>query len=114
MRRFWPVCEAAQADYETLREAALAGMAAASPAATRFARAGLAGLIIRPVARPVFVASLTGASRPPWTPYDDPRTQALAAGYELLVAWAEHEGAASEQASATGSDRSCACQAREP
>jgi hypothetical protein len=36
------VCEAAQADYETLRDAALAGMAAASPAATRFARAGLA------------------------------------------------------------------------
>ncbi|HEY6423064.1 MAG TPA: hypothetical protein VIY28_07420 [Pseudonocardiaceae bacterium] len=98
MRTFWPVGEAAQADYETLREAALAGMVAASPAATRFARAGLAGLIVRPVAQPVFVASLTGARRPPWTPYEDPRTQALAAGYQLLVIQADLDGAASEQA----------------
>jgi hypothetical protein len=106
MSRFWPVCEAAQADYETLREAALAGTAAASPAATRFARAGLAGLIIRPVAQPVFLASLTGASRPPWTPYEDPRTQALAAGYELLVIRADHDQAGSGQACSTGWNRS--------
>lgn len=102
MRKLWPVCESAQADYETLREAALAGMAAATPAATRFARAGLAGLIVRPVAQPVFVASLTGAARPPWSPYDDPRTQALAAGYGLLVIGADHDQAGPEQASSTG------------
>jgi hypothetical protein len=106
MRRFWPVCEAAQADYETLREAALAGLAVASPAATRFARAGLAGLIVCPVAEPVFVASVCGAPRPPWTPYTDPRTQALAAGYELAVTWADHCPAGSDQTWSTGSDGS--------
>jgi DNA-binding transcriptional LysR family regulator len=105
MSRFWPVGEAAQSDYETLREAALAGLVVASPAATRFARAGLAGLIVRPVAEPVFVASLSGAPRPPWTPYDDPRTQALAAGYEVVVTWAGHGRARSEQTCSTGPDR---------
>jgi hypothetical protein len=97
MRKFWPVAEAAQADYEELREAALAGLATASPAARRFARVGLAGLIIRPAARPVFVASVVGAPRPPWTPYEDPRAHALADGYELLVAWAGNDGAAGAQ-----------------
>jgi hypothetical protein len=99
------VGEAAQADYETLREAALAGLAAASPAATRFARAGLAGLIVRPFTPPVFVAGLVGASRPPWTPYEDPRAAALAAGYDLLLIRADYHGVR-EQACPTGSDGS--------
>jgi hypothetical protein len=106
MNRFWPVRESAQADYETLREAALAGLAVVSPAATRFARAGLAGLIVRPIAQPVFVASVCGAPRPPWTPYEDPRTQALAAAYQLAVTWADHGRAGSDQTWSTGSDRS--------
>jgi hypothetical protein len=29
---------------------------------------------------------LSSADRPPWTPYDDPRTAALASGYGLLLA----------------------------
>jgi hypothetical protein len=106
MRRFWPVGEAAQADYETLREAVLASVAAASPASTRFARVGLAGLIVRPVAQPVFVASVVGAARPAWTPYEDPRTAALAAGYQLLVVGADDEGGACQQVCSTGSDGS--------
>lgn len=89
MRELWPPGEAAQADYETLREAALAGAGLASPAATRFGRAGLAGLIARPSAPAVFVASLAGAVRPAWTPYEDPRVLALADGYELLLVRAE-------------------------
>ncbi len=89
MTRFWPPAEAAQADYEVLREAALAGAGLASPAATRFARVGLAGLIARPSAPAVFVASLAGAVRPAWTPYEDPRMLALADGYELLLVRAE-------------------------
>ena len=86
MRAFWPAAEAAQADYEALRAAALAGETPDSLVAERFARRGLAGLIAWPVAEPVFVARLVGAARPPWTPRTDPRLDALAAGYELLVA----------------------------
>lgn len=92
----WPLREAAQGDYEALREAALAGVALASPAATRFARAGLSGLIVRPAALPVFVARLAGAARPAWTPYEDPRTLALAEAYELVLAWAGHGPAGCE------------------
>ena len=67
-RRFWPVGEAAQADYETLREAVLAGQPLQSVTGARFARRGLAGLIAWPVAEPVYTAILVGAERAPWTP----------------------------------------------
>lgn len=83
--RFWPIGEAAQADYETLREAVLSGQPVQSVMAARFARRGLAGLIAWPVAEPVYAAVLVGAERPPWTPHADPRFDALAAGYELLL-----------------------------
>jgi hypothetical protein len=106
VRTFWPVGEAAQADYETLREAALAGMVVCEAAAGRFERAGLAGLIARPAARPVFVASVAGASRPAWTPYADPRGQALAAGYELLLVCADTTGPAQAYATRPGRGRS--------
>jgi hypothetical protein len=85
-RSFWPPVEAAQVDYETLRAHVCEhpglpqGLAAA-----RFARRGLAGLIAWPAAEPVFVADLLGATRPAWTPHDDPRVAALAAGYEFLL-----------------------------
>jgi len=59
----------------------------------RFARGGLAALVARPGADsdPVFVAILRGASRPAWTPHADPRLEALAAGYVLLLADADEE-----------------------
>lgn len=85
-RSFWPPNEAAQVDYETLRAHALElsglpqGLAAA-----RFARRGLAGLIAWPTAEPAFVADLVAAARPAWTPHEDPRAAALAAGYEFLL-----------------------------
>jgi hypothetical protein len=85
-RSFWPPAEAAQVDYETLRAHVCEhcglpeGLAAA-----RFARRGLAGLIAWPSAEPVFVAELLAATRPAWTPHDDPRVAALAAGYEFLL-----------------------------
>jgi hypothetical protein len=85
-RTFWPPGEAAQVDYERLREAALDGVGLVGPAAVRFARGGLAALIAHPTAEPGFVAALVGAVRPPWTPQLDPRRQALAAGYELVLA----------------------------
>jgi hypothetical protein len=69
VRKFWPPAEGAQADYEALRAAVLAGTPAAEVAAARFARGGLAALIARPVADPVFVATLRGAPRPAWTPH---------------------------------------------
>jgi hypothetical protein len=85
-RSFWPPVEAAQLDYETLRAHVCErpglpeGLAAA-----RFARRGLAGLIAWPAAEPVFVADLLAAARPAWTPHEDPRVAALAAGYEFLL-----------------------------
>jgi hypothetical protein len=86
VRSFWPVAEASQADYEAVREAVLAGAQALTLASRRFECRGLAGLIAWPVAEPVFSAQLAGAIRPAWTPHADPRLEALAAGYELLLA----------------------------
>jgi hypothetical protein len=84
--RFWPVGEAAQADYEALRAQVLAtGAAPDTLAAARFTRRGLPGLIAWPSTEPVFDAALLGASRPPWTPHADPRLDALAAGFALLL-----------------------------
>jgi len=99
----WPPAEAAQADYEALRAAALAGgdTPLADAAATRFARGGLAALIARPHAEPLFVAVLRGAPRAPWTAHADPRLDALAAGFGLLVANADHPGEPSVAAEAT-------------
>jgi hypothetical protein len=91
VREFWPPAEGARADYERLRAAVLAGAPAADAAAVRFARGGLAALVARPGVDPVFVAILRGASRPAWTPHADPRLEALAAGYVLLLADADEE-----------------------
>ena len=93
MRLFWPAGEPAQAEYERLRAAAVSGGRLPDDlAAARFWRRGLAGLIAWPVAEPVFAAVVTGAARPPWTPYDDPRASALAATYQLLLAEASGPG----------------------
>ena len=84
--RFWPVGEAAQANYEALRAHLLTtGAMPESLIAARFARRGLPGLIAWPNAEPVFAAELLGAPRPPWTPHHDPRLDALAAGFALLL-----------------------------
>ncbi|MGQ0678188.1 MAG: hypothetical protein ACT4OM_00765 [Actinomycetota bacterium] len=86
MRPFWPASESAQKNYETLRQAVLAGGQVLSIAGGSFERRGLAGLIAWPTAEPVFSARFTGAIRPPWTPHHDPRLEALAAAYEMLLA----------------------------
>ena len=85
-QRFWPIGEAAQADYEALREAVLLGKPVGSLTAACFARRGLAGLIAWPVSEPAYTAIVIGARRPSWTPNADPRLDALADGYELLLA----------------------------
>ena len=85
--RFWPVGEPAQANYERLRAAVVSGRGLPDElASARFVRRGLAGLISWPAAKPVFAAVVTGASRPAWTPYADPRLEALAVTYQLLLA----------------------------
>lgn len=94
MSRFWPVAEAAQADYERLRDAVMStGRLPDDMASVRFRRRGLAGLIAWPASEPVFAATVLGASRPAWAPYEDPRMQAAAAVYGLLLAWSDHKGA---------------------
>jgi hypothetical protein len=86
MSRFWPPAEPPQHVYERLRSAVLAsGRLPDELAAARFARRGLAGLIIWPDAEPVFSADLIGAARAAWTPYADPRAVVLAATYRLLL-----------------------------
>lgn len=83
---FWPVAEPAQADYETLRRAVLGDRQVPSAlAAARFTRRGLAGLIRWPSAEPVYSASVVGAPRPAWSPHADPRLDALAAGFAVLL-----------------------------
>jgi len=87
MRRdFWPVGEAAQADYEQLRVLAVAGVPALGGSARRFERYGLWGLIASPQAAPAYVASFVGAQRPAWSPYQDPRELALGDGFQIIVA----------------------------
>jgi len=93
-QRFWPVAEPSQADYESLREALLAGRPLDNLAAARFARRGLAGLIAWPRTEPIYSVVLLGADRPPWTPYADPRVDILASSYELILG-ALSDGAAS-------------------
>ena len=85
MRIFWPPGEAAQADYERLRAAVLAGTALVDVTELRFARGGLSALIARPASPPNFVATVHGALRARWTVHADPRMDALAAGFVLLV-----------------------------
>ena len=86
MSRFWPAADPRQQAYERLRTAVLAGGRLPDElAAARFARRGLAGLIIWPDAEPVFDAHLVGAARAAWTPYADPRAAVLAASYRLLL-----------------------------
>lgn len=96
MRAFWPPAEGAQADYEALRDAVVAGTTPVGAVAGRFSGEGLVGLIRRPSAEPVFVASLRGAERPPWSPYADPRLDALAAGYRLVLSVDGEQGLSEE------------------
>ena len=96
MRAFWPPAKGAQADYEALRSAVLAGTTTVSPAGARFSREGLVGLIRRPTAEPVFVASVLGADRPAWSPHVDPRLEALAAGYRLVLEVEAEQGSSEE------------------
>ncbi len=85
MRAFWPPAEGAQADYEALRSVVLSDATPVGPAAARFWRDGMVGLIRRPSAQPVFVAVVEGEARAPWSPHVDPRVEVLAAGYRLVL-----------------------------
>lgn len=87
MRAFLPFGEAAQADYERLRRAVLAGTPPVGAVPACFERGGLAALFASPrtASPPCFVADLIGAGRPAWTPYADPRLEALADSYGLVL-----------------------------
>jgi hypothetical protein len=102
VRSFWPVGEGAQADYEQLRAGALAGTRLAGAAAARFERSGLVGLILAPSAPAVFSAVLLGAARPSWSPYADPRDEALADGYLLVLGRVAASSGAAAGAVASG------------
>lgn len=85
--RFWPAVDPAQLDYERLREMALAGTFLVGPQAERFQRGGLMALIKKPTSSPPsLTATLVEVPRPRWSPYVDPRLEALADAYALLTA----------------------------
>jgi hypothetical protein len=86
-RRFWPIREPAQADYEQLRAIVITGTDVGEIlAARRFARRGLAGLISWPSAEPAYLGSVIGARRPPWCGCEDPRERQLHDTYAFLLA----------------------------
>ncbi len=88
--RFWPATDPVQLEYELLREMALAGTRLIGLEAERFQHGGLLALIRRPgAAVPRLVATLIEVPRPPWSPYLDPRLDALADAYALLRAAAQ-------------------------
>jgi len=94
MSRFWPAADPRQQAYERLRSAVLAsGRLPDELAAARFARRGLAGLIIWPDAEAVFSAHVVGANRAAWTPHTDPRVAVLATTYRLLLDTAQPDTA---------------------
>ena len=85
--RFWPATDPVQLEYERLREMALAGTHLIGPQAERFQHGGLVALISRPCsAARGLVATLIEVPRPRWSPYLDPRLDALADAYVLLGA----------------------------
>ena len=85
--RFWPAIDPAQFDYERLREMALAGTLLVGPQAERFQRGGLMALIKKPTSSALpLIARLVEVPRPRWSPYVDPRLEALADAYALLAA----------------------------
>lgn len=85
--------EEAQAEYEMLRTHVLEyGQTPSSLVAARFARCGLPGLIAWPGGESSFRAELVGARRPAWTPHHDPRTDALAAVFAVLLDSADRLG----------------------
>jgi hypothetical protein len=85
--RFWPATDPAQLDYEHLRALALTGTLLVGPQAQRFQRGGLLALIQQPPApaQPLS-ATLVEVPRPRWSPYTDPRLEALVDAYTLLTA----------------------------
>lgn len=91
--------EDAQAQYETLRTHVLEyGQMPSSLVAARFTRCGLPGLISWPNGEGSFRAELVGARRPAWTPHRDPRTDALAAVFAVLLGSADQLGHGTEWA----------------
>ena len=85
--RFWPATDPVQLEYERLREMALAGTGLIGPAANRFQHGGLLELIRRTSSvTPRLIATLVEVPRPRWSPYVDPRLDALADAYALLGA----------------------------
>lgn len=85
--RFWPIAEPTQADYEQLRALVLAGESIDDLlAARRLERRGLPGLISWPQAEPVYLGSVLGALRPPWSGDEDPREARLGEVFGFLLA----------------------------
>jgi hypothetical protein len=85
--RFWPAIDPVQLEYERLREMALAGTRFLGPEAERFQHGGLVALIKRPGSTAFrLTATLVEVPRPRWSPYLDPRLDALADAYALLRA----------------------------
>jgi hypothetical protein len=97
--RFWPAADPVQLEYERLRAMALAGTRLIGPEAEHFQHGGLAALITRPRSSASrLIATLVEVPRPHWSPYVDPRLDALADAYALLGAVVRDAGQSQEVA----------------
>jgi len=85
--RFWPAIDPAQLDYERLREMAGGNAPGRTRRRSASKRGGLMALIKKPTSSALpLIARLVEVPRPRWSPYVDPRLEALADAYALLAA----------------------------
>lgn len=87
MSLLWQPREAAQLEYESLRERVLLGdQFEDEESACRFARWGLAGLLeSKQCQEPCWEVRLSVLPRPAWTPYVDPREAQLMVAFDWLL-----------------------------
>lgn len=82
----WLRPEPARIAYERLREQVLLGEDVEPDRLSGFRELGLTGLLLGLPRQTCWQAAVQGARRPPWTPHQDPRQQALVNAFNFLLA----------------------------
>lgn len=81
----WSRTEPARTAYERLRDQVLLSKNIEPDHVDGFCELGLAGLLLGSTRQTCWQATLQGARRPPWTPYQDPRQQALVDAFVFVL-----------------------------
>lgn len=82
----WSLADPAQNAYERLRAQVLLGEDLEADRMQGFHELGLAGLLLGPSRQTSWLVTVHGAKRPRWTPYEDPREQALVDTFAFVLA----------------------------